>query len=172
MRQIKVWFTIVLSLAIVLATSFSLLAQDDIEAAHKELLHRIIDEAFNQGDLSVIDELFAEDYINHVDGNNIEDRDDFKDFISTFRTAMPDYESRVEMLIAEGDWLSFRFTSIGTFENEMASFPGVPPTGEPVELVVYVIVRFNEEGQIAEEWDLLDSLGFLTQMGVLPPMEE
>jgi predicted ester cyclase len=170
MDETKRLFVIALGIVMV-AWSFSLVAQDDMGETHKQTLLRIIEEGFNQGDLDVIDEFFAPDYVNHDPSGAIVDRESFKGFISAFRAAMPDFEANVEMLIVEGDWMSFRFISTGTFENELALFPGLPPTGEPVEFIIHVILRFNEDGQIVEEWDLTDNLTFLTHLSLLPPTE-
>lgn len=168
-------FLIGIFVAIVAITlSFSLVAQDtpeDMEAVHKETIIRIVEEGFNQGNLDVIDEFFAPDYVNHIPGNNIENRDDFKAFISDFRGGLPDFEATVGMFVAEDDWIAFHFTMSGTFENEIASLPGLPPNGEVVELLVNVILQFNEDGQIINEWDVGDNFPFLMQLGVIPPME-
>lgn len=163
---------LVCMLGLVLVTvPFSVAAQDDRGEAYQQTILRIVEEGFNGGNLDVIDEVFAPDYVNHDSTGTIVDRESFKEFILAFRAAMPDLEVRVDMLLVEGDQASFRLMSTGTFRNELSLFPGLPPTGEPVELIKHVVLRFNEDGQIIEEWDLTDNLAFLTQAGVLPPME-
>ncbi len=58
----------------------------------------------------------------------------------------------------------------GTFENDLTLGPDqtVPATGEPVELTVNAFHRFNEQGQITDDWEEFDRLGFLQQLGVMP----
>lgn len=85
---------------------------------------------------------------------------------------MPNAEANKDLFVVEGDWVSFRHTVVGTFENELYMFPGLPPTGEAVVIRAHVTMRFNEDGQIVEEWDLVDDIGFLTQLGIIPPMGE
>ena len=149
-------------------------AQDDMEQAHKAVVVRVIDEAFNQGILDVFEEGFAPDYVFHSPGGD-ESAEDFMGFIMAARAAFPDLQATADPVIAEGEWVALRFTMTGTFENELA-FPSlpeaIPPSGDPVVLTINVILRFNEDGQIVEEWDEYDNLGWFTQLGILPPMGE
>lgn len=175
MKRLQVFVIGIFVALAALSFSISIVAQDnaeDMESAHIETILRITEEAFNQGNLDVIDELFAEDYISY-DNNGVEgDREAFKAFIVAARDAMPDYEARVDLMVVNGDWMAFRFKSSGTFENEFAFFPGLPPTGEQVDINVHVILRFNEAGQLVEEWDLFDNLLMLSGLGIIPPMED
>lgn len=156
---------------LMLMPSFPLDAQEDMEESHRQMVLRVVQEAFNQGDLDVIDDVFAPDYVNHDTAGHIVDRESLKAFISAFRAAMPDLNVTVDMLIVDGDWMSFRLISKGTFRHELSLFAGVPPTDETVEMIKHATIRFNEEGQIVEEWGLIDNEQFLIQMGILPPME-
>ena len=177
MPRLKIAWTVVLIVPLVVILSAVALtaqvgAQDDMEQTHKAVVARVIDEAFNQGVFDVFDEGFAPDYVVHSpDGDG--SAEEFMGWIMTARAAFPDLQATADPVIAEGEWVALRFTMTGTFQNELA-FPdaAIPPTGEPVSLTVNVILRFNEDGQIAEEWDESDNLGWLTQLGVLPPMEQ
>jgi predicted ester cyclase len=166
------FLALVVAITSIIALTAQVGAQDDMEQAHKAVVARVIDEAFNQGIFDVFDEDFAPDYVVHSpdgDGN----AEDFMGFIMAARAAFPDLQATADPVIAEGEWVALRFTMTGTFENELAFLPeAIPPTGSPVVLTVNVILSFNEDGQIAEEWDESDNLGWLTQLGVLPPMEE
>src|SRR5262245_55524294 len=70
-------------------------------------IQRVIDEAFNQGQLDVIDEVFAENYVSHPDDG---DRDAFKANILAQRDAMPDLHASADLITVEGEWAAFRFT--------------------------------------------------------------
>ena len=54
-----------IALAAVALTPAVSIAQDDQEEAHKEVVRRIVEEGFNQGNVAVIDELVAEDYVSY-----------------------------------------------------------------------------------------------------------
>ncbi|MBM3218899.1 MAG: hypothetical protein FJZ38_09485 [Candidatus Rokubacteria bacterium] len=47
--------------------------------------------------------------------------------------------------------------------------PGVPPTGKRVEVVVIVVVEFDDEGRIAAERIHWDQATVLVQLGLLDP---
>ena len=154
----------------VLAPSIST-AQDDREEAHKEAVRRVVEEGYNQGNVDVVDELIAPDYISYSPGGGEpEDLADFKDSIQAFRAALPDLQATADPIIAEGDWVAFRFTLTGTFENDL-TFAGqdpIPPTGQPFTFSSNILGRFNEEGLMVEEWDEFDSLTLLFQLGLSP----
>jgi predicted ester cyclase len=46
---------------------------------------------------------------------------------------------------------------------------GIPPTGKHVTINVIDIVRIVN-GRIAEHWSVVDQLGLMQQLGVLPPL--
>jgi predicted ester cyclase len=159
-------------LAVVLLGTMVVGAQDDREQANKEVVARIVDEAFNQGIYDVFDEAFAEAFVSHApEGDG--DAESFKGLIMASRAAFPDLQATADPVIAEGEWVALRFVMNGTFQNELVMPPQVfPPTGEPVQLTVNVLMRFNADGQLAEEWDESDNLSWWTQLGIIPPMEE
>jgi predicted ester cyclase len=66
--------------------------------------------------------------------------------------------------IAEGDKVVTRKVFHGTHHGELM---GVAPTGREVQIEVIDIVRV-EGGQIVEHWNVVDRLGLLQQLGVLP----
>lgn len=175
MKRLHVFVIGIFTIGAVVPFALPVAAQDsteDMGEAHRETILRITEEGFNQGNLDVIDELFAEDYVSY-DNNGVEgDRESFKAFILAAHEAMPDYEAGIDLMVVEGDWMAFRFLSHGTFENELALFPGLLPTGERVDINVSVTLRFNEDGQIVEEWDFYDNFLMLTGLGIIPPMDD
>ncbi len=147
-------------------------AQDDQEQAHKDAVNRIIEEGFNQGNPAVVDELVAEDYVSYASDGSTETRDDFKQSIQSFHDAIADLHATADPLLADGEWVAFRFVLTGTFQNELV-FPGedpIPPTGQPLTFTANIIARFNEDGKLAEEWDESDTFVFLGQLGMLDDM--
>lgn len=140
-----------------------------MEEELRESVHQVVEQAFNQGNVAIIDEAYTADYINHPP----ETVEEFKQAVLAFRAAMPDLVAAVEPVIVEGNWAAFRFTMHGTFTDELAlgELPPIAATGQPIELAINIILRFNEQGQVVEEWDELDNLGFLTQLGVIPAPE-
>ncbi|MBC7869473.1 MAG: ester cyclase [Chitinophagaceae bacterium] len=143
-------------------------AQDETAEAHKATLQRVIEESFNLGDLSVIDELYAEDYVNHGFGDDL-DREQFKAAISMWRSVMPDFTATPEVLIAQDDIAASRLIYRGTFQNTWTMGDlTIEPNEQPVEWPLIILYRFNEDGKIVEEFTTFDQIDLLTQLDASP----
>ncbi len=136
---------------------------------NKEKVRRFLQEAFNEGNLGVVDEIFASDYVLHDPANPEEIRglEGIKQFVQMYRSAFPDTHITVEDQIAEGDEVVTRWTGRGTHQGELF---GVAPSGNQVELSGITISRF-EGGKIAEDWTNSDTLGLMQQIGAVPSPE-
>ncbi len=137
----------------------------DEREANKALVRRVVEEAYNQGNLAVVDEVAAPDAVSHgtppgwpagVEGA--------RQFIVMWRTAFPDIHSTIEDQIAQGDRVVTRWTARGTHQGEMM---GIPPTGRPVTVSGMTINRISG-GRVVEDWTVVDQLGLLQQLGALP----
>lgn len=121
-----------------------------------------IEEVLNKGNLSVLDEVIHEDYLYQSPADSIEGIDDLRAFVQAFRTAFPDLHINVNDQIAEGGKVSTRITMTGTHQGD---FLGLPETGEKVHVQGVILSRF-QDGLILEEWELLDQLTLLQQLGI------
>ena len=134
---------------------------------NKAVVRRMIEEVWNGGDLAVVDELVAEDYVGHDPGypQPIRGPEGLKQWVMAARAAFPDFRIAVEDLLAEGDRVVGRITMRGTHHGALA---GLPPTGRPVEFPA-IFVRRLAGGKFVEGWDIADMLGLMQQLGALPP---
>lgn len=132
------------------------------EKENKAIYARIVEEGFNKGNLSVTDELVAANHVNHND--NVHGPEEYKGFITLFRTAFPDLHMTILDQIAEGDKVVNRWTATGTHKGELM---GIPPTGKQMEVTGTYTARIVG-GKIVEEWGNWDGLGMMQQLGVLP----
>lgn len=131
---------------------------------NKTIVRRSLEE-FNQGNLSVIDELFAPDFVYHDPANpTVHSRQDYKQWLTQFRAAFPDVRISVEDMLAEGDKVAYRYTLRAT---QSGSWRGAPPTGKPISVTAIVIARLTG-GKIAEGWQNADALGLVQQLGLMP----
>jgi steroid delta-isomerase-like uncharacterized protein len=167
----KAWIVLIV-LVSVAGFSIPVMAQDAAcdEAQMRTNIQRVIEEGFNQGNAAVVDELFAPDYTTHPDDY---DREEFTAQMLALRTAMPTSTAHIEHLLVEGCDAFFVFHQSGLMEGEL-TFPGqdpIPATGRDLHIDVHVYLRLNEQGQLVEEWDYLDNLPFLTQLGIIPAPE-
>lgn len=129
---------------------------------NKQLVRRIPEGVFAEGDLA-LDELYAEDAIEHNAMGDHQGRAAIRKSFEAFLTAFPDISQTVENIIAEGDMVAVQITSRGTHEGELMGFE---PTGNEIEVQQMFFVRI-EDGMIAERWFLPDSLGLLQQLGIV-----
>ena len=125
-----------------------------------------IEEVLNQGNIEATSRFFWEDMVEQVplpgQGPGLAG---LKDVLRGMRTAFPDMHWKIEEQIAEGDKVLTRFDWTGTHRG---TFLGVPATGRPVKVWGMVIDRL-EGGKIKDTRILMDALGLMMQLGVIPP---
>jgi steroid delta-isomerase-like uncharacterized protein len=132
---------------------------------NKAIVRRFIEEVFNQRNVEAVDTYMASDYVDHVVPPGVPPtRAGFKQFISMFLAAFPDFHYTIEDELAEGDRIVQRLTARGTQRGE---FQGIPATGKQATWSEIHIGRMAG-GQIAEHWGSIDQLGMLQQLGVIP----
>jgi steroid delta-isomerase-like uncharacterized protein len=133
---------------------------------NKEIVRRLNVEPWD-GNLGVIDELAASNYVGH-DPATEEQRgpDAIKEFVNDYLTAFPDGKITIEEQLGEGNLVATRWTGRGTQQGELM---GIPPTGKQVTVTGITISRI-EKGKVVEEWSNWDTLGMLQQLGVVPEM--
>ena len=128
-------------------------------------IRRVFEEAFNQGNLAVVDELLAPDYLAHnAFGGAPNGPQGLKLLITMFRNAFTDLNCTIEDEIYEGNRCAARWTMRGTHKG---LFMGNPPTGKQMQAQGNIFVRF-EAGMIVEYWMLIDQFGLLQQLGIIP----
>ena len=136
---------------------------------NKEKARRLIEEAFGQGNLQIVEEVLDPDFVCYdpnSEAGEVRGANNIKQEIEYFRQAVPDLTYTVEDQLAEGDKVVTRYTASGTHQGE---FFGVAPTGKRIEMSGIQIDRFDEEnGKMVEEWPEYDLLGAMKQMGAIP----
>ena len=132
-------------------------------AANKAAVRRYLDEAWNKGNLGIIDELMAPGYVRYTPAGQL-DREGQKQRIAGFRQALPDLHAEVDRILAEDDQVAFRIMMRGAHQGPLL---GVAPTGKAVKITATDIVRM-ENGRVVEHWGNMDELGLLRQLGALP----
>ena len=133
---------------------------------NKAMFRRMVEEMFNQGNLSVVDEVMAADFVEHEElppglpGG----LDGVKVLTAQLREAFPDFKAVIEDLVAEGDRVVSRMVWTGTQKGE---FMGIPPTGKSISVEVIDIVRVDR-GKFVEHWGIMDNMTMMQQLGVMP----
>jgi predicted ester cyclase len=135
---------------------------------NKEKMRRVLEEAFGQGKLEVVDEVLDPNFVcwdPNSESGEIRGADTIKGEIEYFRNAVPDLTYTVEDQVVEGDTVVSRYTVSGTHQGE---FFGVAGTGKRIEMTGINIDRFDESGKLVEEWASYDALGILRKLGAIP----
>jgi steroid delta-isomerase-like uncharacterized protein len=133
---------------------------------NKMAARRFVDEVVGQGNLDVIDELVAEDFVEHQEFPGLPTRgpEAVRANIGLFLAAFSDLDITVEDVIAEGDAVVMRQTMRGTHTGE---FMGIPATGKSFEIQAIDIVRMRD-GKATEHWGLTDDTAMMQQLGMMP----
>jgi predicted ester cyclase len=132
---------------------------------NKDLVCREIEEGWHKGNLLVVDEIYAANFIDHSPfPGTTPDREGIKQFIKIIRDAFPDIKLTIEDLIAESDKVVERVTATGTNKGE---FMGITPTGKQIIIPVITINRFAGD-KIVERWSISDQLAMMQQLGTIP----
>ena len=136
------------------------------EERNKADFMQLYTDLFNQGKLSIADDLFAEDFIDREVPPGWPDRgpESVRYLVTMFRNAFPDLTFRVEELIAEGDTAAARVVWTGTHRGNWA---GVAPTGRAVQQMQMHFMHFRD-GKMIEHMAVRDDLGLMQQFGVIP----
>jgi predicted ester cyclase len=132
---------------------------------YKLAARNFIEKGLNQKDLLAFDSYFSPELIDHALPPGLplglEGR---KMFASALLTAFPDLHVHLEDLITNDEKLVARYSVHGTHMNELM---GIPPTGKVVSITGIAIDRF-ENDQSVEHWEIIDQLGLMQQLGVVP----
>jgi len=123
---------------------------------------------WNEGDLSIADELYTSDYVRHHPVPEAEaSLDELKATVISNRSLFPDYRLAFGEMIVEGDRLIVFATMTGT---NTAPLEDNAATGNRVRMNgIYIFLI--EEKKIAEEWTYFNLLHYYQQLGysLAPP---
>ena len=134
-------------------------------ARNASAVQRYFDEVWNQGKLEVLDELLAEDYVNHSSSMPDAPRGPagVKPIVEAMRRAFPDLRYRVDQLVTSDAAVAARVTLNGTHQGD---FFGIAPTGKRLEVTQINIERFRD-CKIVDHCRNTDELSLMRQLGVV-----
>ena len=141
---------------------------------NKVVVMRFYDELWNQRRLEIADEIFTADCITHQLQSGADDvgvprnAEAIRNHVTGWLAGFPDLRFEVEQIFAEGDHVVSRCVMQGTHTG---AWLGIGPTNKTVSIRLIVFHRIRD-GKIAEDWVLVESLGFFQQLGLVPAAEE
>ena len=120
------------------------------------------------GDLDALDALVSHDYVMHDPSAPEEVRglEGARAFVKGYREALGPIQVTIDHQFAQGDFVATRFTARGRHEGELM---GVAATGADVTITGLCISRCSD-GKVVEEWELVDQVGLMRQIGALPEL--
>ena len=95
----------------------------------------------------------------------VDDAATLGDFFAGFWEAVPDAQIAIGDAFESGDQVAARLTITGTHEGELM---GAPASHRPISVEVITILRFDDDGRIAERWNVADFLSMMQQIGAIP----
>jgi predicted ester cyclase len=131
-----------------------------LEERNKTLIRSFIDEIFNEHNLLSVEKYFGK---GSVEGSPQAGKggEGFKQFLTDFLNAFPDWRAKIEHIVAENDLVVVFLNGTGTHKGE---FQGTPPTNKPVNIRSADLYKI-ENGLITGHWDIVDQLNLLKQLG-------
>jgi predicted ester cyclase len=128
-----------------------------------EIFRRVIERGFNEGDLSVADEVCAQRFSEHqyLLPTDLSGPETLKLEIQTARREFSGLSLTIEDVVAQGDKVWARMVARGTD----------PRSGKPIVMNVMDVCRF-ENGLMVEHWGIPDRFALLHQLGLLPKRPE
>jgi predicted ester cyclase len=125
----------------------------------------VVEEMFRRqqsGDDTVLDEVVADDMVNHAAGP--QGRDGLKQILSTIDIDLGPVVVEQHHLIADGDLVVQHLTLRGTHRaSTMPLLDGTPASGRPAAWTFIHIWRVAD-GMIVEHWACRDDMGLLEQL--------
>ena len=129
----------------------------------REIVRRLLEETYGQGNLALADELVAEDLHLHtplpIGPERLHGREGFKEMVQWVRSVWPDAQVKVEDLFVDGSRIGARVTFEGTHLGALHKYP---PTGRRARWTELFICGVSD-GQVDELWHELNVLGILQQ---------
>jgi predicted ester cyclase len=134
---------------------------------NKRISREVLERAFNQGDLSIIDEYTATAAVDHQEAPGVDFCHHLKEVVVAMRTAFPDLHFEIHHMVAEQDIVAFHSTMTGTHSGLFTMGPQpLPPTGRKVSVPHMHFVRIKD-GKTTDLWHLWNVPMMMQQMGMM-----
>jgi len=133
--------------------------------ANKAAVRDCFEEA-SKGNFDALQGIVTADYVVHPE--EVRGPEGLAEMVQAYRSALAGLSVTIEHQFTEGDYVATRTTIRGRHDGDLM---GTPPTGRDVEFTGLTISRCRD-GKLAEEWELVDTVGLLRQIGALPEMAE
>jgi predicted ester cyclase len=128
---------------------------------NKQIMRRMIEEVWNQGNLATADELFAPTHTSPSAPQLPPGSEGVKFLVKAFREAMPDYHMNIDLILADENQVVGRFTQSGTHTG--SDLMGMKTSGRKATWTEIGVLRIDN-GKIVESWYEVDMLSMIQQL--------
>ena len=138
---------------------------DDTADDAKAIVRRNTEKVQGEGDFTLFDELFADDFVDHTpQPGTTPDKAGVRVLYTRLREAFPDFHPEIRWQSVEGDLVTTYKIYHGTHLGE---FLGVPPTGRTIQFETVDAMRVRH-GKITDHWGVANLFSVMQQLGQLP----
>jgi predicted ester cyclase len=134
---------------------------------NKTIVCRFLEQIWDNADLTVMDEILADDYVGHdpsAPGGELRGREALKAVMQQVHAGLPGVTITIHEVLGEGELTAVRFTVHGAHRGELFGFAA---SGREVA-VESILIQRHANARIAEAWLVRDMLGLLQQIGAAP----
>jgi len=141
-------------------------ARPDRQEQNKEIVRRLLMDCFSGGHIEVLDEILSPDF--EFEYPNLPPGiDGLKAIVKKNNESFKGWQFSMHDVLAVDDKVVVRWSASGI---HVKSFLGESPTNKEVRLKGIAIYLLRD-GRILKDWVEPDNLGFLTQLGILGPID-
>jgi steroid delta-isomerase-like uncharacterized protein len=128
--------------------------------AHKALTRQFF-QRISAGDLTAVDELVSDDYVEHEQVPGLAPgKAGVRQLFEMFHSAFDHAGVAVDDMIAEGDKVFVLARMTGT---QRGDFMGIPPAGNTINVSLCDYFRVDN-GALIEHWGVMDAAGMMQQL--------
>jgi predicted ester cyclase len=130
------------------------------------VVRRWFEDIFTRGDLSVVDEIVAEDFVAHGPGDHpgSHGAEAFKDWLRWYRATFTDPEWTVHDVIVAGDRIVARYSGKTTYRGGLLDIPSADQRVTESGILIYRV----EGAKVKEIWPEMSDLQVVQQLGAFP----
>jgi predicted ester cyclase len=133
--------------------------------ANKAAVRACFEEA-SRGNFDALPGILTPEYVLHPEG--VRGADGLAAMVQGYREAIAGLTVTIDHQFTEGDYVATRTTFTGRHEGELM---GAVPTGREVEFTGLTVSRCRD-GKIEEEWEIVDTITLLQQIGAVPELAQ
>ncbi len=123
----------------------------------------VISKAFQTGDITGIDSVVSDDFIDHTDRGDMKGRDSLKAMVNFVHSNFKDMKTEKIRDVADGDYVYSWMRYTGTSDGSMGM-----PKG-PYDMSAIEVAKFKD-GKAVEHWSFMDMQDMMKMMPQQPNM--